>query len=344
MLAVTAAPRLGWAAAGSPAFLAAARENDGSYAIHGLDSAGTETFLVPLPARGHAACGHPTRAEAIAFARRPGRFALVIDCAFGEVLRDLEPPRDRHFNGHGVFSADGRTLFTSEQDIDGSAGHVGLWDTRRYRRIGSLPTGGIGPHELRLMPGGKQLVIANGGIKTRDREKLNLDRMEPSLVYADLDGTLIERVTLDPALHHNSIRHLDVREDGLVAFAMQWQGDHSETTPLLGLHRMGEAPVLATAPQREQIMMDGYAGSVAFAGSGREVAITSPRGGRLHRFDTGGGFIGAFSRVDICGLAASGEGYVATDGLGGVIALDGAGTPRALGRTSSAWDNHLIAL
>ena len=55
----------------------------------------------------------------------------------------------------------------------------------------------------------------------------------------------------------------------------------------------------------EQLLMDGYAGSVAFSGNGREVAITSPRGGRLHRFDTNGRFVGAFSRTDICGLAPS---------------------------------------
>lgn len=343
LIAAAGAPRLGWAAVGSPSFIAAAKEPDGSFALHGIDSAGRETFSVPLPARGHAACGHPTRAEAIGFARRPGRFALVIDCATGGVMTTLEPPQDRHFNGHGAFSADGTILYTSEQEIDGSVGHVGVWETERFTRIGSFPTTGIGPHEIRLMPDGKRLVIANGGIQTDDREKLNIDRMAPSLVYTDLDGRVLDKVELDPDLHQNSIRHLAIRPDGLVAFAMQWEGAPGAATPLVGLHRMGESPVLASAPLGEQLLMEGYAGSIAFAGSGEEVAITSPKGGRLHRFAPDGTFIAPLQRTDICGLATMGAGYLASDGLGGLIALDDKGS-HALNRLSSAWDNHLIAL
>lgn len=343
LIAAAGAPRLGWSAVGSPSFIAAAREPDGTYAIHGIDADGRETFSIPLPARGHAACGHPTRAEAIGFARRPGRFALVIDCATGVVLRNLEPPADRHFNGHGVYSKDGSTLFTSEQEIVGSAGHVGIWDTHSYTRLGSFPTTGLGPHEIRLMPDGARLVVANGGIETDDREKMNIDRMEPSLVYTDLSGRVLDKLILDPDLHQNSIRHLAIRPDGLVAFAMQWQGEEGAAMPLLGLHRMTETPILASAPLDEQLLMQGYAGSIAFAGNGGEVAITSPRGGRLHRFTPDGEFIASFARSDVCGLAALGDGYLASDGLGGLIALDHAG-PRALNRMPSAWDNHLIAI
>ncbi|MCK7475072.1 MAG: hypothetical protein MZV49_19640 [Rhodopseudomonas palustris] len=60
----SALPRLSWADAGNPAFLAAARGADGSFALHGLTEAGAAIFALPLPARGHAAAAHPTRAEA----------------------------------------------------------------------------------------------------------------------------------------------------------------------------------------------------------------------------------------------------------------------------------------
>jgi len=218
-----------------------------------------------------------------------------------------------------------------------------VWETGRYRRIGDFPTGGIGPHEIRLMPDGQHLVIANGGIETRGREKLNLDRMRPSLVYTTLDGAIIDEIVLDPELRQNSIRHLATRPDGLVGFAMQWQGAANAAMPLVGLHRMGETPVLAQAPLADELAMNGYAGSIAFAGNGQELAITSPRGGRLHRFGAAGNFIAAVTRADICGLAPMGTGYLASDGLGGLIAVDDQGA-RALARTPSAWDNHLIAL
>jgi hypothetical protein len=191
LLAAGVVPRLGWAAVGNPSFLAAAREPDGSFALHGLDTHAASTFRVPLPARGHAGAGHPSRAEAVAFARRPGAFALVLDCARGDVLHRLTPPAGRQFNGHGVYSETGAVLFTSEQVSDTSDGVIGIWDVEAgYVRAGEMRTGGIGPHDLRLMPGGETLVVANGGIATgpTDRRKLNLPTMRPNLTYLSLSG------------------------------------------------------------------------------------------------------------------------------------------------------------
>lgn len=346
LLAAGAVPRIGWAAVGDPAFLAAAREPGGTFALFGLDREGGVTFRVPLPARGHAGAPHPMRAEAVTFARRPGRFALVLDCATGGVRHRLAPPDDRQFNGHGVFAAGGALLLTSEQRASDSEGVIGLWDVEAgYRRIGERPSGGIGPHDLRLMPDGGTVVIANGGIATdpSDRTKLNIATMRPNLTYQDLGGAVLEQVALPADLRRNSIRHLAVRADGLVGFAMQWEGEAGAAPPLLALHRRGAAPVLAPAPPGDELAMQGYAGSIAFSGDGAGIAITSPRGGRMHRFTANAAFTGAVSRADICGLAPLGAGYLASDGLGGLIAIGAAGA-KPLARVDCAWDNHIVAL
>lgn len=346
LLAAGTAPQLGWASVGNPAYLAAAQEPDGGFALFGLRGDGTETFRVPLPARGHAGAGHPRRAEAVAFARRPGAFALVVDCSTGEVRRRLSPPEGRQFNGHGVFAGAGARLFTAEQRSDTSEGVIGIWDVEAgYRRMGEVPTQGIGPHDLRLMPDGATLVVANGGIATdpTDRTKLNVDTMRPNLAYLGFDGTLLEKVDLEAALWRNSIRHLAIRPDGTVAFAMQWEGEEGAAPPLLGLHRRGEPARLAPAPLAHELAMQGYAGSIAFSGDGTEVAITSPRGGRVHRFSDRGDFLGPVSRTDVCGLAAHRDGLLASDGLGGLIAIE-AGRPRPLARCDRAWDNHIVGL
>lgn len=352
LAAVGAVPRMGWGAAGHPDYLAAARLPGGSFALVGLDVGGAETFRVPLPARGHAGAGHPTRAEAVAFARRPGGFALVIDCAAGQVRHQLTPPAGRQFNGHGVYAMGGALLLTSEQMSGDSAGVIGLWDVAAgYRRRGELSSHGIGPHDLRLMPDGATLVVANGGIATdpANRRKLNIPTMRPNLCYLSIDGTVQQQVDLAPDLHRNSIRHLAVAPDGQVAFAMQWQGeDRDIAAPLLGLHRLGAAPVLCQSPTAETLAMKGYAGSVAWSPEG--FAITSPRGGRVQRFDTGGRFVGALARADVCGLAPRDGGYLASDGLGGLIAIEtdqdtGNGTgATALRRHACAWDNHIVTL
>ncbi|MBX9738657.1 MAG: DUF1513 domain-containing protein [Beijerinckiaceae bacterium] len=223
---------------------------------------------------------------------------------------------------------------------------MGVWDAAGgYTRYDEFPSGGIGPHDLRLMPDGDTLVVANGGIATdpTDRRKLNVPAMRPNLTYLSLSGSTREQVELEDDLRQNSIRHLAVRHDGLVGFAMQREGEPGSATPLLGLHRMGNAPLLAEAPIADELAMQGYAGSVAFSGDGSEIAITSPRGGRVHRFSDDGVFLAALSRADVCGLAPMDRGYLASDGLGGLISISTT-VPTPLARADCAWDNHIVAL
>jgi len=89
-----------------------------------------------LPDRGHAAAANPGRPEAVAFARRPGTFALVIDGVTGAILHRLTPPEGRQFNGHAAFSAGADLLLTSKGVAETSNGRIGVWDTATYPRIG----------------------------------------------------------------------------------------------------------------------------------------------------------------------------------------------------------------
>ena len=102
----------------------------------------------------------------MAFARRPGRFADVIDCRSGAQLARLEPPEGHHFYGHGVFSPEGEVMYTTENAFESGEGMIGVWNARDYRRIGQFPSGGIGPHEMLLRRDAPGLVVANGGIET----------------------------------------------------------------------------------------------------------------------------------------------------------------------------------
>ena len=101
--------------------------------------------------------------------------------------------------------------------------------------------------------------------------------------------------------------------------------------------------MLTQAPFAAELAMQGYAGSVAFSGDGSEIAITSPQGGRLHRFSEDGAFLAALSRADVCGLAPLGRGYLASDELGGLIMIGGT-SPTPLARINCAWDNHIVSL
>lgn len=342
-LAALTLPVPGWADVGSPRFLAAGKQDE-RFVLHGLSATGETTFSVDLPGRGHAACAHPTRPVAVAFARRPGIFAVALDCLTGAVIARLVPPEGRQFNGHGVFSDDGKRLFTSEVVAETSEGRIGLWRFPDFQRIGEWASGGIGPHDVKRLSEGR-LVIANGGIRTdpQDRSKLNLDSMRPNLTLLSADGGIEAQAELPADLWQNSIRHLAVNAVGTVAFAMQWEGDLSEPVPQLGLWQPLRAKPQTCPPDAAgTFRMKGYAGSIAVTDGGL-IALTSPRGGVVMIHDAEGRHLATHARADVCGIAPDGEGFLASDGSGALWSCTSqAITP--LRRTGPQWDNHLIAL
>jgi uncharacterized protein len=341
-LAAAALPKPTWADVGSPVCLSAGKLGE-TYVLHGLSATGQSLFQIDLPGRGHAAAAHPTRPLAVAFARRPGTFALVIDCSTGAIQHRIAPPDGRQFNGHGTFSADGSVLYTSEVVAETSQGRIGLWETGGFVRIGEWSSGGIGPHDVKRLPDGS-LVVANGGIATdpADRTKLNLATMRPNLTQLSADGVIMDQAELATEFAQNSIRHLAIGPDGTLAFALQWEGDPAEPVPLLGLWAPGTDARLCAVPEDQTLRMKGYAGSIAMAVDG-SIAVTSPRGGVIMIHAADGTHLATHTRADLCGVAAIGAGFLASDGLGALWAGDPASL-QLLASGGPAWDNHLIAV
>jgi hypothetical protein len=339
-------PAIGWAAAGGPDYLAAAGLKDGGYCLVGLTGAGEERFRLPLPDRGHAAAAHPERPEAVAFARRPGTFAVVIDCAEGREVARLRAPEGRHFFGHGAFTADGGLLFTTENLVGPGSGLLGVWDAADgYRRIGEAPTGGTGPHEVRLMPDGKRFAVANGGIETdpsSGRAELNLAVMESSVAYVDAGtGELREVLALPAELRLLSLRHIAAGRDGTLAVAMQWQGSALEAPPLLAVRRPGSGRLETLAAEEAvQRRTRNYAGSVAVSDDGTRAAITAPRGNMMLVFDLASGrAVEVVEATDVCGVAAGAGGFACSTGDGRFMGSGGEVRLPGL-----AFDNHLVRI
>jgi len=346
MLATGLAPSATWADAGAPRWLSAAGLPDGGFALCGIGADMTLRFRIPLPARGHAAAAHPERPEAVAFARRPGTFAAVIDCAAGREAAMLSAPEGRHFYGHGAFSLDGRWLYTTENDFAAARGVIGIWDADHgYARVGEFASGGTGPHEIRRIPGTDTLVVANGGIETHPasgRTKLNIAVMQPNLSYID-GGIVTETDRLAPEMHKGSIRHIDISHSGEVAFGLQWQGDE-DGPALVGLHRRGAPLRLCSAPEANLRAMRNYAGSVAFAANQRHVAVTSPRGGLVQIYDAGEArYLRGETIADACGVASCRGGLLVASGTGDLWRV-AVGMARRAEHAALMWDNHLVAI
>lgn len=330
-------------------FFTSARRGRGSYVFLVLDGGGRIVRELPLAARGHDCVVHAQSGRGVVFARRPGTFAVAFH------IEDASPPvaftarPDRHFYGHGVFSPDGRLLYATENDFDTARGVIGVYDVAAgYKRIGEFDSHGVGPHDLLLAPDGNTLVVANGGIETHPeagRAKLNIESMSPSLVFIDRrSGDLLAKHRLGGELHKLSIRHLDIDASGRVWFGGQWEGGLNAAPSLVGFASRDDQLRLVAAVAPEATALRGYIGSVAMDRSGRLLAASAPRAGRILYIDTDRGVIaGETALVDGCGVAPSaGGGFVASSGEGDLQSTSADGSQPLERYASIAFDNHMV--
>lgn len=317
----------------------------GNHFAAALDAA--EPQLTPLPMRGHGLLVDPRRSnEALVIARRPGTHAIKLDLNTGEALRQWQAEEDRHFFGHACYSADGRTLFLTENDIDAGQGLVTVRDADDFRVLAEYRTHGIGPHELLLMPDGVSLAVANGGIRTlpeTGRVKLNRGRIESSLAYLDSrDGRLLGCYPLPTT--QASLRHLAVTPEGRLAAALQFEGDRSQPgTPLMVFHHGETALRFADAPQEAWDRMKHYAASVAWDPASKRFALSCPLGGVIACWGANGEYAGLIDVPKASGIAFNADEGFASNESGEVYRLDLSAMHARLHAKLAGmqWDNHL---
>lgn len=302
---------------------------------------------VQLPARGHGSTAHPSKiGHAIMFARRPGNFMMEIDFVNGVITQQIQSLQGQHFFGHGVFSPDGKYLFSVENDFKQGCGQIVVRDSNDYHIIDRFDSGGVGPHECRLMPNSNTLVIANGGIKTHPqwpRKKLNLDTMSPALTYLDLtSGKIIDEFRLDN--HQLSIRHLDVSAQGKVIAGLQYQGAKNDNVPLAISHHGQASLSFLKADDVVWQSLNQYTASVCVDNLNQQVAISSPRGDVITLWDLNSDqFIRKISMRDVAGLSVANQQVIATNGKGQVLNLrDNQGQFTHF--NDIRWDNHLTTI
>ncbi|SIR11412.1 hypothetical protein SAMN05880590_11211 [Rhizobium sp. RU35A] len=316
------------------------RAPDGTYGIATASIRGEVIDRILLPARAHGLAYCPVSGRGVAFARRPGTFAMIFDPAGRQEPVVIHTPEGRHYYGHGHFSPDGRLLYASENDFDGNRGMIGLYDaTDGFRRIGEFEAQGIGTHDMTVSDDGRFLVIANGGIETHPdfgRTKLNLDHMQPSLVLLDAKtGSVVQRHTLPDNLSQLSTRHLDIDANGRIWFACQYEGPRQDLPPLAGSFAPGEDLRFLSLPEETTVRLANYVGAIAINRRDRLVGLTSPKGGTAVILNADTGAVLAEETVpDAAGVSAAPDGIAVTSYDGTL-----AGT-----RSRLAWDQHLVRL
>ncbi|UTW10758.1 DUF1513 domain-containing protein [Marinobacterium rhizophilum] len=317
------------------------------------DTEGALQLRHRLPARAHHVAPHPNQPWVAVAARRPGQYIDVVDYRRQALVRRIEPATHHAFYGHALFSPDGRWLIATEAALTDGQGRISIRDALNdFALVNEFSSGGIGPHELLLSHAGDEIIVANGGIRTQGRQKVNLDSMLPSLAYLQLEsGRITEQRYLAPQQHQLSIRHLDISADGTVMIAMQYEGHPVDVQPLVALHRRHQALQPLMAPAAINRQMTQYCGSVRIDSSGTLAAVSAPRGNLVTFWDLDQAtYLSGLEVRDGCGLAASSEPgeFIASSGTGRVYRL----SPRTglrerlvqdIRLDRLAWDNHLCA-
>lgn len=332
--------------------------------------------------RGHGICLNPVEThQALMIARRPGHYGLTVDIKTGQKVAEFETQAPYEFQGHACYSADGKNIFTSEMINDAASpekngqGRIGVRDAQSYERIGDLESYGIEPHEIRLMPDNRTLVIANGGLRPESDEQAPFykaqsqqaqspaDVMRSSLVFIDSSsGELIEQCILDES--KASVRHVSVGSDGTVVAALQVQRQALNDTlarPLAAIKRPGAKLIYLDAPEALWLGAKDYMGSVVIWENGagwkknspvtndiKIAGMTSPRGNFSAFWDiTSGEFLGYYALHDVCGISISHEhqSFVLTNSAGDTRFIDPISLKehRHLRQKNDhvRWDNHL---
>ncbi len=325
---VTLLPGLTFAAARKSQWLTGFASTTGDYGIARINADLTVTPILSSTERLHGILCHPKRTEFCAPSRRPGTVFSVLT-EDGAVLLNGAPD-NRHYYGHGTYSANGATLFLTENDFESEQGVIGIYDVNdHYRRMGEISSGGIGPHEIVLHPDGQHLVVANGGILTHPnsgRAKLNLDTMYSTLCLIEIkSGKVVEKSSLAGDQYHLSIRHLAVSKNGSIVFGTQSQYHSVDNTSLVGGWVPGSSPFMLPRPLNGWHSTNGYIGSITLDAPGNVIAATCPRADEVHFWNFHDQkYIGSFQDKDICGIS-SGDGshqFLITSGAGRVALLD----------------------
>lgn len=336
-----------------PTFAAVARHRDDRFSIVLLTPTGDVVRDIPLSARGHDIAVHAASGKCVAFARRPGTFAVAFCITNASEPIIFQALEGRHFFGHGAFSVDGKCLYVSENNVAKGEGAIGIYDVARgYIKIGEFPSYGVGPHEIIALADGKTLAIANGGLDTSPeaggRENLNTDAMKPNLAFIDLQtGTLAALSELPSDASQLSLRHIVEDRGGRIWFGGQWHGNAGSEPGLVGVaSRTGKLDIMSNPKQSADLK--GYIGSVALSADGRVLAASAPKGSTVLYFDTQtNALISTSTLQDVCGLAPaqSGERLAETSGFG-IFRETQRGEVAGIARQLAdlAFDNHVRRL
>ena len=228
-----------------------------------------ESGKIPLSFRGHGTIKHPKKAWTVLVFPQRGGMAAEVDIKSRKVSKQIAAETGQQFYGHGIFSDDGSTLFSTEINLKNGSGILAIRDSMTYKVIGKYETGGFIPHDVKLINNGKTLIVANAAPKATDKT---------SLAYIDIhSGKILENPSTD--FPKASFAHLALATGGEIFIS---------TTPIdnkmagrVFIRTPGKAIEVLPLPDLVLAKVEGQALSLAIDNQRGIVGVTIPQTGRV---------------------------------------------------------------
>lgn len=131
-----------------------------------IDIAKGSSKKIALPMElAHACFVNPQRPEQVYILEQDGPRACEVNLAKNTLTNSFVLTEDyNYFYGHGVFTNDGEYFITTEVIGKNAEGQIVVRKTSDFSPIGTIPSYGHKPHDLKLI-GDSLLVVANHGSK-----------------------------------------------------------------------------------------------------------------------------------------------------------------------------------
>ena len=233
---------------------------------------------ISVPDEVHLAVMSPDNKSILVNSRKPGASLLKYSLS-GELIAELKPLKDQHFEGHAIFSIDEKYLYVTASDFQQGSGKLLKLNSHDLSLIEMYNTNGIGPHEL-VWQAPNIIAIANTGVLTHPdsgRDILNLDNIQSNVVlFNTLDKTQVHEWTVP--LAGLSARHLDRMDNGDLVIGCQYKKE-DQRPPCVAFATKGEA--LRFADRQNETLhwdMKGYTASIKSIPNSDQALISNPRG------------------------------------------------------------------
>lgn len=237
-----------------------------------------------VPDEVHLACLSPDKKSILVCSRKPEASLLRYDLD-GKLMASLSPLDNQHFEGHGIYSKDGQTLYVTASDYTNQQGRLLILNANTLELKTDISSGGIGPHEL-VWQSEDQIAIANTGVLTHPksgRTILNKDTIQSNISLFNVNQEHLIKQWQVP-LNGLSARHLDAMEDGSLVIGCQYKKE-DQRPPCVAFLSMSKGLIFAEELNDSlHWNMKGYTASIKGIPNSNQALITNPRGHLVTRW------------------------------------------------------------